>query len=135
MSEEKPAMVKVFNLTDVETPTLVQFGLVSQHIVIGERMCEPGQYVEVVDSAHLRATVKHLVQVSALAIDRLPPPYVQARQLKENASSKLSNVPAHLNVQETKVVDTAAQVPPEPQAAEPAEATEAQATSETRRKR
>src|SRR5665213_1778445 len=105
MSTEAVA-VKVYNLTDVSTKNLEQRKCVNQHIAIGNRMCEPGQFVEVTDSASLRADLKHLVAIGALAIDALPPPYRAARAAQDYASGLVP--PAriqHLEVKETKVVD------------------------------
>lgn len=121
MSSE-PKTVKVFNLTDVSTPNLEQRKFVNQHIAIGGRMCEPGQYIEQTDSPQLREDCKHLVSIGALSIDTLPPPYRMARAAKDNADGLVS--PAHiqhLDIKETKVVD----VQPAPPAAIEAEATPA----------
>ena len=127
------ATSKIYNLTDVSTPTLVQYGLVSQHIVIGDRVVAPGEFVEQPYSASLMVTLEHLLTVGAVSVDSLPPPYHRARAQAEAASgAKPSNAPAHLDVQETKVTDPGPQQPVEAPAAEvaPAEAVSAPAAEE-----
>lgn len=118
MADVVPKTVKVFNLTDIVTDNLTRRGHTEQHIVIGDRMCAPGEYVEVADTPSLRATTKHLVQIGALSLDSLPPPYTAARQMKENTASKRTSSPAHLNVQETAI---AADAPAQQSATAPAE--------------
>ncbi len=107
--------MKVFNLTDVETEVLKSRGLVQQHIAVAGRMIVPGEYVEVEDTPVVRANILHLVQVGALSIDALPPPYLQERKLVEAQSS--ARVSAHVTVNETK---TAGEPAPQPVATEPA---------------
>ncbi len=107
--------MKIFNLTDVPTAVLEQRGLVNQHIAVGGRMCSPGEFVAVEDSATLRANVEDLVRIGALAIDQPPPPYMLARQQAE-AASKPGELPvrAHIDMKETRV---AGEPPPGPPAA------------------
>ena len=109
MSEESK-LVKVYNLTDVSTPTLVQQKLLNSHIAVGTRMCNPGEFVEQEDTPTLRSDCRFLVSVGALSIDALPPTYVAARTA---AAAKTGGpLPVHiqhLDVQETKV----AQDPPQ----------------------
>lgn len=101
-----PTTVKVYNLTDIPTPNLEQRMMVRQHIAIAGRMCEPGAFVEVVDSPLLRVDCKHLVSVGALSIGSLPPPYMQARNAKESSGGNAPSARVqHLEVKETKVAD------------------------------
>lgn len=105
---EKPAvMSKIYNLTDVSTPTLVQYGLVAQHIAVGSRMIAPGEYAECDNTnGQLMPILEHLITVGAVSVDIVPPPYIRARQqLDAAAGGKPSNAPAHLTLPETKVVD------------------------------
>lgn len=98
---------KIYNLTDVSTPTLVQYGLVEQHIAVGSRMIAPGEYAECDNTnGQLMPILEHLITVGAVSMDIVPPPYIRARQqLDAAAGGKLSNAPAHLTLPETKVVD------------------------------
>ena len=106
--------MKVYNLTDVSTPVLEQRGLVNQHVAVAGRMVSPGEYVEVEDTAHARANVLQLVQVGALAIDKLPPPYVLARQQMAASSGKLAaHISQRVEIGETRV---AGETPPAPPA-------------------
>ncbi len=108
--------MKVFNLTDVETEVLKSRSLMNQHIAVAGRMIVPGEYVEVEDTPIVRSNILHLVQVGALSIDSLPPPYTQARKLVE-AQSSAGRVSAHITLHETK---TAGEPAPQPVATEPA---------------
>lgn len=115
MSSE-PKTVKVFNLTDISTPNLVQRKMLDHHIAIAGRMCEPGEFVEVEDSLSLREDCKHLVAIGALSIGALPPPYMQARNAKTSSGGNLSPARVgHLEVKETKVAEDPP-APPSPPA-------------------
>jgi hypothetical protein len=107
------SQVRVYNLTDVSTPTLEKHHLLKAHIAIGTRMCNPGEFVEQEDTPSLRSDINFLVSIGALAVDQLPPPYVLART-STIAAQNVGPLPVHighLNVQETKV---AADPPPAP---------------------
>lgn len=77
--------VRVFNLTDVETPELKNRGCVG--IVVAGRnfSVAPGEYCDVLlDVVNLRA-IQHAVSGGMLAVDKLPVTYVLA---KKKASTK-----------------------------------------------
>jgi|SRR6478609_2955163 len=95
--------VKVYNLTDVETPTLAKHHMLNAHVAVGTRMCNPGEFVELEDTPVLRSDVKFLVSIGALALGSLPPPYAQARTAKLAEGGVLSVHIQHLDVPETKV--------------------------------
>lgn len=111
--EPAQVMSKVYNLTDVSTPTLVQYGLVEQSIAVGGRMIAPGEYAECQNNGgHLMLILEHLLTVGAVSVDKVPPPYVKARAQKDaEAGGKPSNAPAHLAMSETKITDAGPQVP------------------------
>lgn len=74
--------MKVFNLTDVETPSLKQHKLVEQTIAVGPHLLEPGKNCDVEPSRldHIRAGLQQLVTVGALAVgDQPPAAYVVAK--------------------------------------------------------
>lgn len=73
-------LLKVFNLTDVETPQLKQYGLVNQHIVVERALVAPGEYTQVADSPVARAHLRHYVSVGAVAVDVVPPSYVLLKE-------------------------------------------------------
>lgn len=83
MGDEKK-MVKAFNLTDVPTSTLEQFGLKDQHICIGSTLVAPGKEAEVSESEleNVRAGLHHLISVGAVALGELPPAYMVAKDRK-----------------------------------------------------
>ena len=97
--------MRVFNLTDVSTPTLEQRNLVNQHFAVGRRMVVPGEYVEVEDTPMIRASLLFLLQVGAASIDRPSPTYIQTRQRLSAQTGKLGSVVPvrHLDLQETKL--------------------------------
>lgn len=96
--------MKVYNLTDMPTSTLTQRGLLLQGIAIAGRLVDPGEYVDVEDTPTSRGNLEYLLQVGAVAIDQLPPPYVLARQLAQ-ANAGGSRMRQHVEVVETKVAD------------------------------
>lgn len=109
--------MRVYNLTDVPTPTLERHGLVNQSIVVHRRIAAPGEYVEVETSDSMRVRLSHLLTVGAVSIDQLPPAYLKARQLAVPSSGHLGAIPVrHLEMQETPVVGVS-KVPPQPPAA------------------
>jgi hypothetical protein len=99
--------MKVFNLTDVETPVLKQRGLLAQSIGISRRMVAPGEFVEVEDTPEVRAKLEYLLTVGAVSIDQAPPTYAkvrQDRQAQAQGTGHLASVPVrHVALQETKV--------------------------------
>ena len=98
--------MKVYNLTDVETPVLVQRGLVNQHIVVGKCMVNPGEFAEVVDTAHVRGKLGYLLTVGAVSIDLVPPNYVRAKQSAIPTTGFHGSIPVrHMEIKETKAVD------------------------------
>jgi hypothetical protein len=105
MSAES-TVVKIYNLTDVHTPVLEKYRMLDQHIAVGTRMCEPGQYIEQEDSPTLRENCRHLVSIGALSIGMVPPPYTVARTSKASGGVPSPVHVQHLNVQETKVADS-----------------------------
>lgn len=75
--------MKVYNITDVATDKLKQHGVVNQQIVVDTALIAPGGSAEIADSAHTRSQMAHLLNIGALAVDKLPPSY---------ASEKAKNV-------------------------------------------
>jgi hypothetical protein len=74
--------VLVHNLTDVETAALTKKGMVKMPIVVGPRLIEPGQCLEVADDwlQMARAGLQELVTHGAAAVGPQPPAsYVLAK--------------------------------------------------------
>lgn len=106
--------MRVYNLTDVSTPVLEQRGLVGQHIAALGRLVNPGEFIDIEDSPRSRADLQYLLQVGAVSIDALPPPYVMARQQAAASAGKLAaNIGQRVELKETK---TAGEPPPGPPA-------------------
>jgi len=103
--------VKVYNLTDIKTPVLEQRGLSDQGIAIAGRIVNPGEFVDVEDTPTSRGNLAYLLQVGAVAIDQLPPPYVLARQ-QAQASAGGPRMRQHVEVGETKVAGEPPLSPP-----------------------
>lgn len=85
---EKKVMT-VYNLTDVETAQLKQYGLVSQHIVVGKALVAPGESAEVADDSVTRNGLQHYVAVGAIAVDSLPPLYALQKEKLLAAAPKV----------------------------------------------
>jgi hypothetical protein len=101
--------MKVYNLTDVETPALIQRGLVNQHIVVGKRMVNPGEFVEVADTLHTRGKLMYLLTVGAVSIDQVPPNYVRSKQSAVPSTGVHGSIPVHhMEIKETAIVDAPA---------------------------
>jgi hypothetical protein len=71
--------MRVFNLTDVTTPTLKRHGLEQQTIVVGTALLSPGGMEEIGDEPHVRAGAQFLVDVGAIAFEQLPPAYMAGK--------------------------------------------------------
>lgn len=69
--------MKVYNLTDVETPKLKQHGLMNQHIAVGEKMVAPGGDEDIDDATFERVQpeLQKLVELGALSCDVAPDAY------------------------------------------------------------
>jgi hypothetical protein len=91
--------VRVFNLTDIPTSALEQRGLVNCQLAVGNRMICPGEFVDVEDTPSLRARLRSVVELGALALDRLPAKYVSQRQQAMQAAVPVPM--RHLEVCET----------------------------------
>lgn len=74
--------MKVFNLTDVETPKLRQHGMLNQTFAVGEKMLSPGQGEDVSEETltRVRHELQDLVMMGACAVDTMPPEYIVARE-------------------------------------------------------
>lgn len=81
--------MKVFNLTDVETPKLKQHKLLNQTLSIGGSLVAPGGSVELKGSAEDRMHARHGLSVGALAVDDLPVSYVKAKEIKPQVVVKI----------------------------------------------
>jgi hypothetical protein len=74
--------MKVFNLTDVETPRLKQHGMVNHTFGVGTLLLGPGDSGELPDAqGHARRPeVQKLVSVGALSVGELPPAYLAKKK-------------------------------------------------------
>jgi hypothetical protein len=71
--------VRVFNLTDVPTPTLVGCGLVNTAVQVGGRSIPPGGSENV---EKLSADDQRFLRCGAISIDEPPPAYRAARAVR-----------------------------------------------------
>jgi hypothetical protein len=71
--------MKVFNLTDVETPLLAQHGFVRQTFVVRDKLIAPGEHADVQNDYLAERALEHLVPIGAAAVDELPAAYVLAK--------------------------------------------------------
>lgn len=94
--------MRVYNLTDIPTPTLTRHGLVNQCLVAHRRVIAPGEYVDVEDNDSMRARLAHLLTVGAVSIDQLPPAYLRDKQQAAALSGTFGSIPVrHIEVRET----------------------------------
>ncbi len=82
--------MKVFNLTDVETPQLVQRGFVSHSIAVGDVLLAPGDATTVPDekAERVRAELATLLSYGVVAFDDQPEAYLTARNQQRNSKKE-----------------------------------------------
>jgi hypothetical protein len=71
--------MKIFSLTDVETPELKRRGWVGLPIVVGSALIAPGGEAEVGDVATIRRDLVSFIVAGALAVGSRPPEYAVAK--------------------------------------------------------
>jgi hypothetical protein len=71
--------MKIFSLTDVETPELKRRGWVGLPLVVGSALVAPGGEAEIADTAMVRRDLVGYVGPGALAVGSRPPEYVVAK--------------------------------------------------------
>jgi hypothetical protein len=103
--------MKVFNITDVETPILKQRGLINQTLVVGRVAVKPGESADIQDEPHLVAQVEGYEQIGAMARDQLPAEYAVT---KARGSTPAPEAGANLPITGSPSVDESASVPPQP---------------------
>lgn len=88
--------MRVFNLTDVETPKLKQHKLLKQIIVVAGQSIDPGGWVDVKEpvAKHDRATTEHPLSVAAIALDKLPQYYLDGQAKASKPETKPAPAPA-----------------------------------------
>ena len=79
--------MKVFNLTDVSTPKLVQHSYVNHTFGVGPFVVGPGEEQEVteVQIQHVRKGLQDLVAVGALALGDQPPATYLVAKAKQSS--------------------------------------------------
>lgn len=82
--------MKVFNLTDVSTPTLQRLGWVNMVLVAGPALIEPGGEVEVGDTPLIRRDIQCFTKQGALAVGSRPPAYLVAKSERLSKSRLLA---------------------------------------------
>lgn len=79
--------MKIYNLTDIETPKLREYGHLNHTLAVGSELLLPGQSVDVPDEVakRLEKGLEHLVNVGALALGELPAAYRLAKEKRAQA--------------------------------------------------
>lgn len=74
--------MKVFNLTDIETPELKQRGLSQQSIAVGDKLLAPGASDDIDDAtlARVRPELQRMVALKTVALGELPAEYKVAKE-------------------------------------------------------
>lgn len=75
--------MKIFNLTDVETPALKERGLSNQPIIVHRWVINPGEGCEVQDSDQVRRALRGYVKDGMASVNVLPPSYVVKKEQKK----------------------------------------------------
>jgi hypothetical protein len=75
--------MKIYNVTDVETPKLLQHKLVNQTLSIGGAPVAPGGSVNLKGSIEDHAQIHHALLVGAVVVDDLPNGYTKAKAAKK----------------------------------------------------
>lgn len=80
--------MKVFNLTDVETPKLKQHGMLNQSFAVGDKMISPGASEDIDDAtfARVQPELQKLTEIGALSCDAAPDTYKSAKTSAEPAA-------------------------------------------------
>lgn len=76
--------MKLFNLTDVETPELRRRGWVNLPLVVGTALIAPGGEAEVADTETVRRALASFTGPGALAVGARPPEYVVAKARRQD---------------------------------------------------
>src|SRR3954465_13363695 len=73
--------MKVFNLTDVPTSTLAQYGMQNHAISVAKQMVAPGASIDVEakDEAVERAHLEHFLKIGAVSINERPSSYAAGK--------------------------------------------------------
>jgi len=72
--------MKLFNLTDIETPELRRRGWVNLPLVVGTALVAPGGEAEVADTPMTRRDLAGFVGPGAIAVGARPPEYAVAKE-------------------------------------------------------
>lgn len=93
--QDKPAVktIKIFNLTDVPTPTLEQHHSVGITFAAGRALVGPGESTETAADEMTIAHLAHYVTIGAASVDVLPPSYVVAKEKTVAAQKKKPATP------------------------------------------
>jgi hypothetical protein len=90
--------MKVFNLTDVETPVLKQHGMVNHTFAVGALLLGPGDSGDLPSEKEsaLRTELQRLVGLGALSANELPPAYLARKKALEVKAARPPSLPPKL---------------------------------------
>lgn len=71
--------MRIFNLTDVSTKVLTQYGIATSSIAVGRHLVDPGEMVDVPEDPLTLMHLEHFIKIGALAVDSIPPAYILAK--------------------------------------------------------
>jgi len=89
--------IRIFNLTDVETSTLKQYGLVNVTIAVGRALVGPGETVETGGDDLTLGHLHHFITKGALAVGTLPPEYNLAKSKMPKPAPAVVEKPVEKN--------------------------------------
>lgn len=76
--------MRIYNLTDIETPVLRKAGLVNMTIAVGPALLPPGGELEVGDTEMLRRDILCFTGTGAIALKVRPASYMVAKAALDN---------------------------------------------------
>ncbi len=88
--------MKVFNLTDIETPALKQRGLLNQTFAVGDKLLAPGASDEVDDETleRVRPELQNMVALGIAALGDVPSEYTAKKAAAQDKKTEAKEAPA-----------------------------------------
>jgi len=78
--------MRVFNLTDIQTPALERQGWVGNTFVVGKTPIAPGKYEDVPRTVENLRKLQAALRVQAVAVDQPPPTYLVNKASRDRAA-------------------------------------------------
>lgn len=100
--------MRVFNLTDEETPELKRRRMFNQTYVVAGKAIKPGGFEDVPNTPVVLKQIEHLIDLGALCLTQVPDSYLEAK--KVDAEAELEEL---LEEEPEEEADVDSEPPPE----------------------